>query len=277
MPAEKVKNSDIKKYLLGLSDGDGEIIEESLLVDDEFYENFLSVEEELIQEYVDDELTSEEKKQFESHFLISEERFQKVKFAQSLRKHIDQKETTRKAETTKSETQKSKSINFFSNFFSSPIPLAVSLLVVVALMWGIFSYFGSNSLSPLEKEFAELNKGDFNDVGKYANLSRLNLISGVTRGSNGFGKLSKKNLTNKVLFRLALPTKTESERDFKIELLKTQKIIFMQNRIRVYKNEGGEELRFFLPTDLLKKGEYQIKAMDNSKQDEEIIYSFLIE
>lgn len=82
-------NSDsIRRYLLGdLSEQEREQVELRLMSDDDLYEQLLVAEDELIDEYVSDELPVQERTRFSSHFLSVPELRQDVRFAAILRKH----------------------------------------------------------------------------------------------------------------------------------------------------------------------------------------------
>jgi hypothetical protein len=91
-------NLEIRKYLLGdikLED-ERRKIEERLMLDDDFFEELLIEEEELIQDYVDEQLDTDERQSFEKHFLISEERRQKIIFAWALRRYINEQQSPKK-------------------------------------------------------------------------------------------------------------------------------------------------------------------------------------
>jgi hypothetical protein len=82
-------NSDsIRRYLLGdLSEQEREQVEQRLMSDDDLYQQLLVAEDELIDEYVSDELPEQERAKFGRHFLSVPELRQDVKFAAALRKH----------------------------------------------------------------------------------------------------------------------------------------------------------------------------------------------
>ena len=81
--SNNITDESVKNYLLGSEIEDKQIIEERIFSDDEFFEHFLAIEDELIQEYVDGELAESEIKAFENNFLVSAERLEKLKFARS--------------------------------------------------------------------------------------------------------------------------------------------------------------------------------------------------
>jgi hypothetical protein len=72
------------RYLLGDVPEDEQIrIEERFFTDDEYFEQLLAFEDDLIDDYVNGELTDRERKQFEGYFLASPTRRQRVEFAKT--------------------------------------------------------------------------------------------------------------------------------------------------------------------------------------------------
>jgi anti-sigma factor RsiW len=72
------------RYLLGDVPEDEQIrIEERFFTDDEYFEQLLALEDDLIDDYVNGELTDRERKQFEEYFLASPTRRQRVEFAKT--------------------------------------------------------------------------------------------------------------------------------------------------------------------------------------------------
>src|SRR5215204_1811485 len=76
----------IRQYLLGELAGEGEReqIEERLLTNDEFFDEFELVKEELIDQYVEGEITGETRERFERHFLTTPGRQRSLRLAQVL-------------------------------------------------------------------------------------------------------------------------------------------------------------------------------------------------
>lgn len=82
----------IRPYLLGLiQQNEQPQIEERLLTDNEFYEELLIAEDELIDEYLAGKLSASDRRNFEAHFLITPEREQKVRFGRALKKYAADK------------------------------------------------------------------------------------------------------------------------------------------------------------------------------------------
>lgn len=64
------------------------MVEERLLTDDDFYQELLIIEDELIDQYLAGELTDSDKRSFEGHFLMPLERREKLRFARNLNKYV---------------------------------------------------------------------------------------------------------------------------------------------------------------------------------------------
>jgi hypothetical protein len=87
---EKVENGiSMKRYLLGdLAGDEQQQLEERLMTSDEFLEQLLIAEEELIDEYLRGALAAREEMRFHDHFLCTPERQQKLKFARALQRYV---------------------------------------------------------------------------------------------------------------------------------------------------------------------------------------------
>jgi hypothetical protein len=76
----------LREYLLGTPDPSSErTIEEQFLTGDSEFERLQYVEDELIDDYVFGQLSSDEQARFEYHFLCTSERKQKVEFSRAMR------------------------------------------------------------------------------------------------------------------------------------------------------------------------------------------------
>lgn len=81
-------HQEIRRYLLGnLSGEDQQRVEERLLTEQGVFEELLFAEEELIDDYVTDDLSDEDRTKFEQHFLSTPERHQRLRFAMTLSRY----------------------------------------------------------------------------------------------------------------------------------------------------------------------------------------------
>ena len=86
------EEKELRSFLLGniKTEKKRRKIEERLMIDDDYFQLFEILEEELIQDYVDKVLTVDECKQFERLFFFSKERIEKIKFAYLLRNYLNE-------------------------------------------------------------------------------------------------------------------------------------------------------------------------------------------
>ncbi|MDQ3744363.1 MAG: hypothetical protein M3444_08270 [Acidobacteriota bacterium] len=85
--------NELRQYLLGdLTEEARQRVEQRLLTEPDFLEELLAGEEELIDEYVGDELSGDERLKFERHFLCTTERRQQLRFARALSRYVSESE-----------------------------------------------------------------------------------------------------------------------------------------------------------------------------------------
>lgn len=85
---------EVRVWLLGLlPEQESRSFEERLITDSELYEEVFIVEEELIDDYIADRLSADERKAFESYFMNSPERQEQFRIANALRVYIGAKAT----------------------------------------------------------------------------------------------------------------------------------------------------------------------------------------
>ncbi|HVF48885.1 MAG TPA: hypothetical protein VNA19_02285 [Pyrinomonadaceae bacterium] len=81
---------DIRNYLLGSLDPEGrQRVEEKLLTDDDFFDELLASEDDLIDRYLSGLLPAVERERFENFFLSTPERQQKLRFARAFNKYLN--------------------------------------------------------------------------------------------------------------------------------------------------------------------------------------------
>src|SRR5690349_13185884 len=86
MSQDAIDRNTLKQYLLGelSQETQLEAVEERLFTDDDVFEELQLVKEDLIDQYVKDEFTAEERRNFERNFLTTEERRADVRRAEAL-------------------------------------------------------------------------------------------------------------------------------------------------------------------------------------------------
>ena len=252
----------LKQFLLGsLSESDAEEIGVQIITDGAMDEKMSFAETELIEDFLDNELTAQEKELFFANFLTTPERVELLEET-ALLKNCAQNYFKAEAEGEREEKKSGSFIDGFRRFLAlnlRPIAAVLLVLVIGAVVWRVFLY-DANALSQVEKEYAALNAKDLTSAPEAANLTNKSLIVGTYRDTaDASSKLSAAALTGNVLFRLALPPETPRDTRFDLELIKDGKAVFRQPNLKVYQNPSGQELKVILPKSVLSSGTYQIK------------------
>lgn len=141
----------VRAYLLGqMAQEDLPDFEQRLLLDAAFYEELSIVEDELIDEYLRRDLPTSDRENFESHFMSTPERREKLRFARALKKRVSAFEAVQPDEDSSSQgalepasevaEPPPRKRSFFSFLpFQNPIVsyalVAAMLLVVGAISW----------------------------------------------------------------------------------------------------------------------------------------------
>src|SRR5205807_3707572 len=128
-PSPEIQGN-IKKYLLGqLAGADLEEIERRVLTDDDFHEEVQIMEDELVDEYVNADLSAEERRLFEKKFLADPESRNKLRLGRALDRHLS-------AQSLKFPSESSKPFTFpwMATVFSSPLRIAAFALIIAAVV-----------------------------------------------------------------------------------------------------------------------------------------------
>lgn len=268
------ENAKLKQFLLGNpSEETAEEIGVQIISDRNLDEKMSLAEEELIEDFLDDALTAEEKELFYANFLTTPERIELFEETALLRNYA----RTHFAKASENLTEEKKSGSFFEGlrlFLSGnllrPIAAVLIILVIGAVVWRV-AFYDASGLTQIEKDYAALNAKDLNNQSEIANLTNKSLAAGTYRDTDSTGALNAANLTEKVLFRLALPSETPKDTPLNLELVKGGQTVFKQTNLRVYQNQNGQELKVILPKTVLSKGAYQIKLSNG------VSYGFAVE
>lgn len=135
--SQQIDNTDfIRRYLLGeLSEQEQEQVEQRLLSDDDYYQQVQIAEDELLFDFVSDELPSQDKTRFKQRVLPIPERQQDVRFAKALRRYVVE-HAPGSVEVSAVAKERASWLNPFAALFRRPIvgfALASALLLALAL------------------------------------------------------------------------------------------------------------------------------------------------
>lgn len=129
----------IRRYLLGeLGDRAREEFEQELLTNGELFDELVMLEDELIDEYLGGRMSVAEKQRFESHFLNTPERQEKLKFGRAFNRYLSAEASVISQPSSRSS---SRSVGWTQAFFSSPFRFAAYSMLLVAVALGVWALF----------------------------------------------------------------------------------------------------------------------------------------
>ncbi len=127
---------EIRHYLLGMiSEEKRNEIEECYFADDLYFENMLAAEDELVEDYINGELSRREKKRFEEYLLPNPKWQQKVANIRAL-KHVVNKEKVHVSPEKISILQKFANYwkDFISSFFEQKMVIGLSYAAILVII-----------------------------------------------------------------------------------------------------------------------------------------------
>jgi hypothetical protein len=125
----------IRKYLLGeLAPDEQERLEERLLDDNDYFQQLLIVEDDLIDDYVGGELSSDERLRFDNYFLAAPERGRDLRFARALRKYVSSSAVENSPAKAESPPRQNSLLSSFWAALRPQIPLVGFSLVAMLLL-----------------------------------------------------------------------------------------------------------------------------------------------
>lgn len=261
----------LKKYFLGtLSKAEIEAIDLQLISDENFEEDLILAKNDLMEDNLENALSADEIKSFETNFLNTDERVKELKNLALIKNYAVKsasENVVEKKQTDASESFSEK-INGFFLMYLRPILIGFAAIFLAAVIFGVF-YINSD-----DTKLAKLNGKDFTNVDDFRDLTNLNLISGTFRSTKGTLQLSAEKLTDPVFLRLALPQESEF---FNVNVYRNDEKIVSGLKARSYSNENGNELRLLLPTSILTKGNYKLEAVPANSPSSPVAYSFVIQ
>lgn len=242
----------IRDYLLGqATPDDSSRLEEQLLTDATLFQELLIVEDELIDQYLRNELAPTERQSLETHFLVAPERQGKLRFARSLRRYVD---------FAKTESQESSSANlvdeesvvlkpppkrglFWFLPFSNPI-VSYSLAAALLLSVGGVSWVAFNN---------SRNQPSQQPGIVYAVI----LTPGLTRDSGEIRKFTIPPASGTIRLQLALPD--NQYQSYKAVLHDSNgDIVLTMSNLKAQSANGQSALLVDLIPNVIPPGDYRI-------------------
>jgi hypothetical protein len=240
-----------------LAPEDSPALEEELLFNSDSYEELSIVEDELVDEYLHDELSPSDRQSFESHFLLAPEHQEKLRFARALQKRVaaeealpvqeDSQQAGYAAVRVPQTPEKKRPLFSFLPFQRPAVSYAFAtaiLLVVVGVFWTAWRNSGKPT-SP-------------------GNVFAVTLTPGLTRGDS--------EAPNRILIpaaadtlRLQLPLAENRYQSYEAVLLDADdRTLTTKDQLKVGSVNGQTVVVFDVAANLIPPGDYRVKLSGNA-------------
>src|SRR5258705_3063240 len=254
------ENHIMRTYLLGILPVELRLkLEERILTEGQAYEELLIAEDELIDQYIAGSLDEKELKSFESNFLITVERQQKVRFGRVFRRYLNSEPAVATKEgRTKQLSESWHLLNAFGliswAFRRNPLPafcLAVTV-ILGACATAFFIYQQIGNQQPPQRILA------------------VALVSGSTRSEGTVQRVPAPPAGSAIKFQLEF--KAGDYHHYKAELFKEDQSLKTIGKLAPETQEEHEVVSVTVPGELLKPADYEIKltGISDSGQSEPV-------
>jgi len=272
-----IDKQEMRDYLLGNLDAERRAaIEESILCDPGIYEELLVAEEELIDQYITNNLSPSERQQFDTHFLITAERQKNLRFGRLLRRYLNSQPVIVPPDDIPVSVLRPNEISapatkFFAlapGSFARGATLAVSAAVVIGLLILVVLCWRANR-NPAQQTVQESSSS--------SSVKVVQLAPGSLRSEGATPRV--KVPPKGVNVRLDMEVTNPHFHNYKSELFRENESLQTADELKAESNGAQHVVPWTITGDVLSPGDYkvQLKGVVDSGQDEYIDnYSFRV-
>jgi len=258
MKEETVSDASLRGFLLGKADDKArERIESLFLTDSQERERILAAEQDLIEDYLEDNLTAEDKQRFIALHAQTPEQRRKLRITKSIKDWaIREAELPQTNGTKVSLWIRLRTRSWLRPVFVVPVAVATMIAIVVAVVWFNSRERNKRHLA-IEQELAQLNT-PARLAETLPQMVSVDLSPGVVRGAERTTEIEKSRDVRAIELRLAWVEKERYPR-YQAEI----KGIGNDESFTIHDLQGednrGYAVRIRVPAHLLNRGEYQIR------------------
>ena len=258
MKEEALSDALLRQFLLGrVTDEERQRIESLFLTDTEAKERIIAAEQELIDDYLEGALTTQDQKQFHLHYGQTPEQQQKLRIARSIRKWAAAERATTDHISVTSTGWGVVGQRLRSKGALVPAIALAAMILIVAAIWlrGIMEQ--RNGRLSVEQELAQLNSpSELREP--LPRTPSLDLSPVIVRGAEQQAEIKLRSATKIVELRLPWIQK-ERYPVYQAEIrpLGTNESFTIRNLPA--NNDRGYAVRLRVPTSMLRRGQYQVR------------------
>ncbi len=280
-----ITDANIREYLLGRLHPDSELVEsidEQLLVDPEFSVFVDVIEDEIIEEYLEGALSSEDSRAVEKHFLRPAERQRKLEIARLLSRYFEAESRKVKAMRPTRSLFKVFRIGQIAPSFRTCVEIAASLVFVISAssLWyqrhelDIAIRQVSQQLGQERERLAVANQQLQSALqSMQPAIAMLNLVRpGLQRGELDLPEVKVSSGTKTLHVEVALLSWTSGK--YHVQLRHTGSAVWSQDGVDAATVPGGAILKVDIPANVLPQGTSELAITPS--RDSTISYWFSI-
>ena len=274
-----ITDANIREYLLGRLASDSELVEtidEQSLTDPKFSISVDVVEDEIIEEYLEGSLSSEDMRAVERHFLRPPERQRKLKTARLFSRYFQ-------AESRKISTdQPSRARRLFIALrggrmlpgFRACVEIAASLVFIISTLILLnqrreldLAIKQINQQLVQERENSEAaNRQLQNALNSFQPaIAMLNLVRpGRQRGDMEIPEVKVNPGIRTLHVEVALSSRASGK--YRVELRQAERTVWHRDDVDVTAVSGGAILRLNIPSEVLSQGIYELAVMPSGQE-----------
>lgn len=235
----------IRRYLLG-DLGEAEREDIAMSISEHDFERDISIaENELIEEYLEGSLSSDEKELFENHYLSSGDH----------RDLVNELALLKRYSSGPAQAYLTGEMPVQSEGLSQYRPLAAAAVIVVIGLLGLLSWrmFYVEPLPPLQQRYVELNSGDLSDLSQYSSMALVRESQIKPAREPRFRTAGP---GTSFLFRL--PAEGTDAGGYNATVSIGGREVLKLDNLRPYIEGGAKEVRLLLPRELITPGRVTI-------------------
>jgi hypothetical protein len=258
MKKETVSNALLRAFLLGkIDDEQRERIEGLFLTDSQERERVVSAEEDLIEDYLENILTPEDKQRFIALYAQTPEQQQQLRTVKSIKSWAIRETALPKTDgASGSMWTRLRARSWLKPVFLIPISVAAMIAIVVGVVW-LNSRERNRRHLAVERELAQLNTPDRLRESLPGMMS-VDLSHGAVRGAERETTFKRPAESRPVELRL-LWVQEERYPRYRAEI----KLVGSDKSFTIPDLRGADDqgyaVRLRLPADLLERGQHQIR------------------
>jgi hypothetical protein len=267
MENRMITDANIREYLFGRLDSHLELVEsidEQILTDPEFSMSVDVIEDEIIEEYLEGSLSSEDRQAVERHFLRPPERQRKLKTARLFSRYIEAESRNLKTEQPAPVRSLFKSFRLGSALlsFRTFAEMTAAIVFVASIL------ILSNQRRELDMAIKQMDQQLSQERQRSAASSQqlqhvlqslqpaiamLNLVRpGLQRGALELPEVKLNSGTRVLHVEVALSSKSPGK--YRVQLRNTGKVLWSQDGVDATAVPGGAILKLDIPADVLPQG-----------------------